>query len=179
MQISVPISKSDVSIHPPRVGRDQRRLLKLSLWTSFNPPSPCGEGHQCLDLFFWQKGFQSTLPVWGGTSGGALESGHCGGFNPPSPCGEGHPCRRGWRAGHEFQSTLPVWGGTAKVHKNSFRFHALSTNSLAFFVITSCFPGENQKTGGKFVKISVRRSQGNPGRFPLAPVYTIRVPPGS
>lgn len=65
-----------------------------------------------------------------------------------------------------FQSTLPVWGGTAKVHKNPLLFHALSTNSLAFFVTTSCFLGENQKTGGEFVKISVRRSQGNPGRFP-------------
>ena len=69
-----------------------------------------------------------------------------------------------------FQSTLPVRGGTAKVHKNSFLFHALLTNPLAFFVTTSCLLGENQKTGGEFLKISVRRSQGNPGRFPLAPV---------
>ena len=80
------------------------------------------------------KPFQSTLPVWGGTSWK-----RCGfflhpSFNPPSPCGEGRffwmqnqricsfnppsPCGEGLRNGgyftalSVFQSTLPVWGGT-------------------------------------------------------------------
>ena len=56
----------------------------------FNPPSPCGEGHNA-DLFLSRTHpFQSTLPVWGGT---------CSGL---------------WRreSRQAFQSTLPVWGGT-------------------------------------------------------------------
>ncbi len=136
-----------ISIHPPRVGRDNFLLSKAFLYgISIHPP---------------RVGRDSSGWSWGGMDWN---------FNPPSPCGEGRrrrpgSCRR-WR----FQSTLPVWGGTAKVHKNPFLFHALLTNSLAFFVTTSCFLGENQKTGGEFLKISVRRSQGNPGRFPLAPV---------
>ena len=132
----------------PRVGRDWARSWAGSVVENFNPPSPCGEGLDPEGGSLEMIVFQSTLPVWGGT------------FGPYSI-----------RIDESvFQSTLPVWGGTAKVHKNSFLFHALSTNSLAFFVTTSCFLGENQKTGGEFVKTSVRRSQGNPGRFPLAPI---------
>ena len=165
--------------NPPSPCGEGRTILSRSLPDgNFNPPSPCGEGRQrppgrCRSRYFNPPSpcgegrgyFQMPFKMYD--------------FNPPSPCGEGPMWSRWCPARGAFQSTLPVWGGTAKVHKNSFRFHALSTNSLAFFVITSCFPGENQKTGGKFVKISVRRSQGNPGCFPLAPVYTIRVPPGS
>ena len=81
-----------------------------------------------------EKGFQSTLPVWGGTEGEAIVEpstkisihpprvGRDGSFlkywvthlhfNPPSPCGEGHH-RTHWVYRHNrFQSTLPVWGGT-------------------------------------------------------------------
>ena len=35
--------------------------------------------------------FQSTLPVWGGTSGGNPGLPILHHFNPPSPCGEGPP----------------------------------------------------------------------------------------
>ena len=79
----------------------------------FNPPSPCGEGlpHTLpeipvlaisihpprvgRDLLYWyrcnaEKLFQSTLPVWGGTSRGGWVQKSRLDFNPPSPCGEGH-----------------------------------------------------------------------------------------
>ena len=100
----------------------------------FNPPSPCGEGHD-LELHTLKCCmFQSTLPVWGGTS----EKRHQatpktvsihpprvgrdysdfpvhvgpGGFNPPSPCGEGQVYPSNSKLAGLFQSTLPVWGGT-------------------------------------------------------------------
>ena len=60
-------SEIEISIHPPRVGRD----------TDF---------HRVLALCL---GFQSTLPVWGGTRVGALTPHPGCDFNPPSPCGEG------------------------------------------------------------------------------------------
>ena len=58
----------DISIHPPRVGRDCRYHSGTLRPDHFNPPSPCGEGQigggfTCAKL----GGFQSTLPVWGGT----------------------------------------------------------------------------------------------------------------
>ena len=55
----------------------------------FNPPSPCGEGLPGGGLGTCIVVFQSTLPVWGGTS--SIRN-----------------CRRT----SAFQSTLPVWGGT-------------------------------------------------------------------
>ena len=147
MDISNAAGIGFISIHPPRGGRDSTEERASRTWPYFNPPSPWGEGPPADGALFVDYTFQSTLPVGGGTPRATLGT---------------------WM--RRFQSTLPVGGGTAKVHKNSFLFHALPTNSLAFFVTTSCFLGENQKTGGEFLKISVRRSQGNPGRFPLAPV---------
>ena len=55
-----------VSIHPPRVGRDRPCPFDSTHYISFNPPSPCGEGHRPCGAF-WRLS----------------------GFNPPSPCGEG------------------------------------------------------------------------------------------
>ena len=128
--------RGSISIHPPRVGRDDA------------PPS----------ITDGTMPFQSTLPVWGGTvpapgdlraryisihpprvgrdlrpathrAGFNLISIHpprvgrdqrCqnddkkrADFNPPSPCGEGRYVvyrRTAWTC--RFQSTLPVWGGT-------------------------------------------------------------------
>ena len=34
-----------ISIHPPRVGRDELSHSKIEPSKDFNPPSPCGEGH--------------------------------------------------------------------------------------------------------------------------------------
>ena len=85
------IHSADISIHPPRVGRDSGWGSGSGGWgTDFNPPSPCGEGHfsvlkildsrnisihpprvgrdDCKNYNQGQRnGFQSTLPVWGGT----------------------------------------------------------------------------------------------------------------
>ena len=79
----------------------------------FNPPSPCGEGLPHLCKLGGGNGFQSTLPVWGGTLCSELSLPEWRNFNPPSPCGEGLPGGCFSPCIVIFQSTLPVWGGTS------------------------------------------------------------------
>ena len=87
-QDSIPVA---ISIHPPRVGRDQQ-----------HPGQRRAESAR----------FQSTLPVWGGTRACTSGRSRSLDFNPPSPCGEGR-LRAIWKLKKwGFQSTLPVWGGT-------------------------------------------------------------------
>ena len=102
-----------VSIHPPRVGRDRNAIqwILYLLSVSIHPPR-VGRDYSDVDDAIAAKKFQSTLPVWGGTSDWALSSAwgdvsihpprvgrdlaelsgiNLGpSFNPPSPCGEGH-----------------------------------------------------------------------------------------
>ena len=56
-----------ISIHPPRVGRDQAPASLFLPAGNFNPPSPCGEGPPAPPS----------------------ASSRTANFNPPSPCGEG------------------------------------------------------------------------------------------
>ena len=80
----------DISIHPPRVGRDSCAASSRSIWDrNFNPPSPCGEGPDFPVKAYKLSEFQSTLPVWGGTSSSVRLCRFNSYFNPPSPCGEG------------------------------------------------------------------------------------------
>ena len=78
-----------ISIHAPRVGSDLREAVCYKGSNYFNPRSPCGERLVEAGFLIYQKGFQSTLPVWGAT-----ESAQQG------------------RKLSLFQSTLPVWGAT-------------------------------------------------------------------
>ena len=80
----------DISIHPPRVGRDKLHRLRDAGDVYFNPPSPCGEGRRRR-----------------------VAHSPDGNFNPPSPCGEGRTSTQKKPPSFIFQSTLPVWGGTA------------------------------------------------------------------
>ena len=59
--------RTTISIHPPRVGRDPGPRRWRASGGYFNPPSPCGEGHQSVEV----------------------SNSHYRHFNPPSPCGEG------------------------------------------------------------------------------------------
>ena len=57
----------DISIHPPRVGRDIRGMRNpMNSWISIHPPRV---GRDCCGWASSRKPtvFQSTLPVWGGT----------------------------------------------------------------------------------------------------------------
>ena len=77
-----------ISIHPPRAGRDATSLIlnTLPLWY-FNPPSPCGEGlHRHLLLLLKI----SIHPPRAGRDSRQLQcDSRVDYFNPPSPCGEG------------------------------------------------------------------------------------------
>ena len=60
------LRRLSISIHPPRVGRDVFFVVFICIPPYFNPPSPCGEGLRSPSARFFR----------------------CY-FNPPSPCGEG------------------------------------------------------------------------------------------
>ena len=100
-----------ISIHPPRAGRDGFGCTNTYSQTDFNPPAPCGAGHDAVqdrvnELLFQStrpvrggtdvghlavilRGFQSTRPVRGGTSSWIITGSTAENFNPPAPCGAG------------------------------------------------------------------------------------------
>ena len=79
----------DISIHSPRVGRDDC----VNRWISA------------------RELFQSTRPVWGETrtAGIPTQSNY---FNPLAPCGARRDAEKRTADAVEFQSTRPVWGET-------------------------------------------------------------------
>ena len=110
----VTVSKIFYFNPPSPCGEGLARLALL--WrrmANFNPPSPCGEGRHFQSQGIRVGKFQSTLPVWGGTSDkiSKIRSGFefqstlpvWGGTRPDAACS----CKQ-----FQFQSTLPVWGGT-------------------------------------------------------------------
>ena len=101
-----------VSIHAPRVGRDDRTPETRTIIISFNPRAPCGARRAVLNGEDKEKVFQSTRPVWGATAGRKLHAAlHVVSIHAP-------------RVGRDrlgsairvddvmFQSTRPVWGAT-------------------------------------------------------------------
>ena len=56
-----------VSIHAPRVGRDEERSVRVSKRVSFNPRAPCGARRPHITRGGDDNAFQSTRPVWGAT----------------------------------------------------------------------------------------------------------------
>ena len=126
----------EISIHPPRVGRDQPLRALRAFVAPFQSTLPVWGGTLTLTISYWiSSRFQSTLPVWGGTLCRSPCQSAAQNFNPPSPCGEGlfnlivqlfnlfdfnppSPCGEGRKTAFDqvpkalFQSTLPVWGGT-------------------------------------------------------------------
>ena len=103
---------SSISIHPPRVGRDNLKLGYGGTKTiSIHPPRVGRDPAQHM-IGPHKYLFQSTLPVWGGTPLCPPKRLDIYDFNPPSPCGEGLWVTSLCVFGFVFQSTLPVWGGT-------------------------------------------------------------------
>ena len=78
-----------VSIHAPRVGRDEYIAVGMRYAFRFNPRAPCGARRERMVLSASVEPFQSTRPVWGATLviGKVIED-------------------------LPFQSTRPVWGAT-------------------------------------------------------------------
>ena len=126
---------SYISIHAPRGGSDQLRLIYANANTNFNPRSPWGERLGNLMRQISNMRFQSTLPVGGATCwrqatlSASMISIHAprGGsdpthtsidrtlnyFNPRSPWGERRPSASpGWSRGN-FNPRSP-WGERLK-----------------------------------------------------------------
>ena len=117
---------------PCGVGRGLPCLSPPS--ADFNPPTPCGVGHCRKWRKTWSTTFQSTHPVWGGTSsddsqavaqlqfqsthpvwGGTVLRYFCYGqvpyFNPPTPCGVGRLRAESLRDQHDFNPPTPCGVG--------------------------------------------------------------------
>ena len=91
-----------ISIHPPRVGRDLVIIRSVRWRLHFNPPSPCGEGPCCsLGGLGISPDFNPPSPCGEGriTTERLRPSTY---FNPPSPCGEGRPNHPRWRLGPQY-----------------------------------------------------------------------------
>ena len=58
---------TEISIHPPRVGRDLDERVVEIIGKDFNPPAPGGAGPPNIGQVSGQVAFQSTRPGWGGT----------------------------------------------------------------------------------------------------------------
>ena len=112
-QSTLLVQQFQISIHPPRVGRDKWAVKIWYDFSNFNPPSPCGEGltRRRVRSTIWT--FQSTLPVWGGTRGMTAWNKRFSLFQSTLPVWGGTRIRCDFSRGLiQFQSTLPVWGGT-------------------------------------------------------------------
>ena len=86
---SCSLDSNEISIHPSRVGWDDIVLKNRRSALDFNPPIPCGMGHA-------QPGRASADQN----------------FNPPIPCGMGRRHTSATSRRTKFQSTHPVWDGT-------------------------------------------------------------------
>ncbi len=130
-----PHDQHNISIHPPRAGRDYMMTMPSQpARISIHPPR-AGRDAQVPIVRCGGDGFQSTRPVWGGTIIDGRNHVRQTNFNPPAPCGAGPrwhlhprlrsdfnppaPCGAGLalrikqRARELFQSTRPVRGGTS------------------------------------------------------------------
>ncbi len=127
---------SYISIHSPRMGRDEPTQIERAYGKiSIHSPRMGRDIMQPIQCMRRRK-FQSTLPAWGETwmtiipSGSVVISIHSPrmgrdpkpktailllyNFNPLSPHGE-RPCAGYcWACCRRFQSTLPAWGETWK-----------------------------------------------------------------
>ncbi len=81
--------RGQISIHPPRVGRDRSCAAGPTARRKFQSTLPVWGGTTSTYGTLSLSIFQSTLPVWGGTLGRNARGTHTADFNPPSPCGEG------------------------------------------------------------------------------------------
>ena len=66
-----------ISIHSPRMGRDQPRPPCLAAIADFNPLSPHGERPVLVPVLPPHSRFQSTLPAWGETLTRAFTAAGC------------------------------------------------------------------------------------------------------
>ena len=91
---------SYISIHPPRVGWDGSFDYDKAVLMAFQSTHPVWGGTSNFAKMLIRITFQSTHPVWGGTETDA---------RPHKP--------------GAFQSTHPVWGGTTSARMGRYTIH--------------------------------------------------------
>ena len=137
MRVAVISAAVGISIHAPRVGRDDTRVGHKTNGNNFNPRAPCGARRYTPYCCFTQNKFQSTRPVWGATvltlgrtddfvisihaprvGRDVLHRPELAGpsdFNPRAPCGARQEKTYTFNQKKVFQSTRPVWGATGSI----------------------------------------------------------------
>ena len=108
------ILATGISIHPSRVGWDCSYPRSFNLIYIFQSTHPVWDGTSSSTPTLTEIAtFQSTHPVWDGTSDRGDAQKPWKNFNPPIPCGMGLKSASGILILMLFQSTHPVWDGTS------------------------------------------------------------------
>ena len=104
-----------ISIHAPRVGRDESGDSIERLAQQFQSTRPVWGATRRRWRTCSARRFQSTRPVWGATECMCTFRCVITNFNPRAPCGARRTRKlRDFRR-KAFQSTRPVWGATANL----------------------------------------------------------------
>ena len=82
----------NISIHPPRAGRDGFSKFPIHQSAYFNPPAPCGAGLLQPGPRSIPPHFNPPAPCGAGPRRGSYSVSGLDNFNPPAPCGAGLFC---------------------------------------------------------------------------------------
>ena len=110
-----------ISIHPPRAGRDLQILRCHSSWKNFNPPAPCGAGLTEIVVDSVKLQFQSTRPVRGGTGRPQRVTGTFPISIHPPRAGRDGQCETVRRGSHDFNPPAPCGAGLGLVMASTQR----------------------------------------------------------
>ena len=104
-----------ISIHAPRVGRDNSKFPVGAKPKHFNPRAPCGARQHRRAYTQNQSAISIHAPRVGRDPSEIPAESILSNFNPRAPCGA-RPKRNTRRVNSiKFQSTRPVWGATFAV----------------------------------------------------------------
>ena len=108
-----------ISIHAPRVGRDDQDISRSPLPGHFNPRAPCGARRFLRTWRERNARFQSTRPVWGATFSSPRARANTKISIHAPRVGRDFVGLPSSRLSSTFQSTRPVWGATRANHPAS------------------------------------------------------------
>ena len=103
-QLYIQCNRQNISIHPPRAGRDSGYNEFQLIKQNFNPPAPCGAGQVLTLLVRVIINFNPPAPCGAGRITTPITK-IASNFNPPAPCGAGP---RAFRP--------PLWGCHISIH---------------------------------------------------------------
>ena len=110
------LDRTRISIHAPRVGRDEFRGAARDFAGNFNPRAPCGARQHRTHREIHKKRFQSTRPVWGATFLASASRLTRLVFQSTRPVWGATITNWIFDTNARFQSTRPVWGATVLQH---------------------------------------------------------------